>query len=219
MKKSYRLVVFDWEGTLGDTLGHILDALATQARLLHFGELDEKAARQYVTLGLARAVKKLFPHLSMNQHEQLLAAVQEALYKVSADECLFPGAKHIVQQMQRAGMYVAIATNRGQQSLQRALQASGMDDFIRVTRSADQVPPKPCPQMIEEIMDIFGVTPSETLMIGDSVSDIEMASNANVNAIGVDFYHCQEAELSALGALAVFDDYAQLARYLDLPDF
>ena len=218
MKKPYRLVVFDWEGTLGDTLGHVLNTLGTQARRLQFGELDDQTARQHVALGLTRAAKKLFPHLSLHQHEQLLLAVQQELSTSSPGDLIFSGSKRIIQQMQRAGMDLAIATNRGQQSLHRALQESGLDEFFKVTRAAGQSPPKPCPQMLEEIMDVFDVPPSETLMIGDSLSDIEMAQLAGVDAIGVDFYHQQGPELIAAGALAVFDDYARLADYLDLSD-
>lgn len=214
MKKRYHLVVFDWEGTLGDTLGHVLNTLVTQASRLSLGEVDESLARQYVVLGLAKAIHKLFPTLSLHQHEQLLLAVQESLSITSPDACLFPGARACVEELHQAGVALAIATNKGPHSLQRALQDSGLDDLFKVTRAAGQVPPKPCPQMIEEIMTVFGVFPSETLMIGDSVADIEMASRAGVDAIGIDFYHQQRAALLEAGALVVFDDYTTLAHYL-----
>lgn len=216
MSRRYRLVVFDWEGTLGDTLGQILNTVAAVAKQMEFGELDEQLARQYVVLGLVMAVKKLYPHLSMHQHEQLLRAVQHALATNPLQVCLIPGARQIVEQIQQAGMYLAIATNKGQQSLQRALQASGLNVFFPLTRSAGQVPAKPSPQMLEEIMEECGVTAAQTLMVGDSVSDIEMAKQIGVDAIGVDFYHQQAANLHVAGALEVFDDYRQLARYLQL---
>ena len=216
MKKRYRLVVFDWEGTLGDTLGHVLNTLVEEAARLELGEVDELLARQYVMLGLAKAINKLFPRVSLHQHEQLLQAVQEVLSTTSADACLFPGAKQCVEDMHQAGMALAIATNKGPQSLQRVLQESGLDDFFKVTRAAGQVPPKPCPQMIEEIMDVCGATPSQTLMIGDSISDVEMALQAGVDVIGVDFYHQQAASLLAAGAMDVFDDYQQVAQFLSL---
>ena len=63
MGKPYRLVVFDWEGTLGDTLGQILNTVANEARRLQFGVLDEQLARQSVELGLVLAMKKTFPHV------------------------------------------------------------------------------------------------------------------------------------------------------------
>lgn len=218
MSSLYRLVVFDWEGTLGDTLGQILRTVATEAKRLHFGEVDEQLARQYVVLGLVVAVKKIFPHLSAAQHGQLLEAVQQTLASRSMDVYLIPGAKRIVQRIHQAGIDLAIATNKGQQSLQRAVQASGLSEFFSVTRSAGQVPAKPHPQMLEEIMDFCGVTADQTLMVGDSVSDIEMASLAGVDVVGVDFYQDkqQQQQLRTAGAKEVFDDYQQLANYLHL---
>ena len=211
--KTYRVVVFDWEGTLGDTLGHIVHALAVEAKRLDFGEFDASLARPYVTLGLTGASKKLFPHLSLHQQEQLLEAVQRRLSKAIGC-CLFPGAKAFVTALQGVGIDLAIATNKGPQSLQRVLHESGLEVFFKITRAAGQVPAKPCPQMLYEILDFFDVQASEALMIGDSVADIDMAVSAGMDAIGFDYYHQQDAELRAAGALAVFDDYEQVGVYL-----
>ena len=156
MAKPYHLVIFDWEGTRGDTFGPVLHLIAVEAARLHFGELDELQARQYVVLGLPLALKKIFPHLSLYQYEQLLQAVQHALAVHVSDVCLIPGAEKVVRQIQRAGIALAIATNKGQQSLLRTLSTLGLNDCFSVTRSAGQVPAKPCPQMLEEIMDEFG---------------------------------------------------------------
>lgn len=216
MNKKYRLVVFDWEGTLGDTLGHVLHTLATEATRMHLGELDIKQARRYVALGLVKLIKKMFPDLTLYQQEAFLQSVQRVLYTTSTEEHVFPGSKYIVELLINSGLDVAIATNRGTQSLQRALEESGMVSFFKVIRTASQAPAKPCPQMIQEIMDEFCVSPAETLMIGDSLTDIEMAKLAGVDAIGVDFYHQHRTELLAAGALAVFDDYMELANYLAL---
>ena len=71
--------------------------------------------------------------------------------------------------------------------------------------------------MLEEIMDVFGQTPSTTLMIGDAATDMEMAKSINVTAIGVDFYHQNADLLRAAGATVVFDDYQLLAQFLKLP--
>ena len=219
MSKPYRLVVFDWEGTLGDTLGHILHAMANVAKRRQWGELDERVARQYVTLGLVVVVRKLFPHLSSSEHEQLLQESQQELVTTPMNTCLLPGAKAIVEQLYHAGVMLAIATNKGYHSLQRTLQATGLDVFITTVRTAGQVPAKPCPQMLEEILDECGVLASEALMVGDSLVDIEMANQLGVDAVGVDFYHQQQAaSLLAAGAKSVIDDYRQLADLLQLSE-
>jgi phosphoglycolate phosphatase len=214
MIKPYDLVVFDWEGTIVDTLGAVFHTVAIEADALGFGAFDPNEAKNYVDLGLVKALKKAYPNLSATEQEQLLYAVQHSMQTRTTDIWLMPGVSQFIQQLQDANINMAIATNKGQQSLTRALQTTGLDKFIKVTRSAGQVPAKPCPQMLEEIIEEFGGENTTTLMIGDSVTDMEMAKNIHVRAIGVDVYRQQGAALKAAGALAVFDDYQLLADYL-----
>lgn len=218
MSNRYQLVVFDWEGTISDTLGLILHTVTTVAEDLGFGGVDPYRARKFVDLGLVLALRKLFPHLSLHQHEQLLQAVQQSLVSRPTEVCLIPGSRELIQQLDKAHIHMAIATNKGQHSLQRVLQATGLDVYFKVTRSAGQVPAKPYPQMLEEIMDEFGQKPETTLMVGDSPSDMEMAKQCNVTAVGVDFYHQSEQVLKDSGASVVFDDYQLLAQFLGLPN-
>ncbi len=218
MSKPYQLVVFDWEGTVADTLGTILHIIVLEAKNLGFGEVDIYQARSFVALGLVQSLRKLFPDLTSKQYEQLLQAVQHSIVTKPIEVCLIPGSKEFIERLHAKHIDIAVATNKGHHSLVRALHASGLDEFIKVTRSAGQTKPKPCPQMLEEIMAEFGRDPSSTLMIGDSIADMEMAKSIKVPAIGVDFYHQQEAALIASGAMAVFDDYQLLADYLKLPN-
>jgi len=218
MTNPYQLVVFDWEGTISDTLGLILHTVAYEAQQLGFGEIDHYQARKYVDLGLVQALRKTFPLLSAIQHDELLQAVQLAMVSRPTEVCLIPGAKEFIRKLVGAGINVAIATNKGQHSLFRALHATGLNELFKVTRSAGQTLAKPSPQMLKEIMEVFGKDPSVTLMIGDSATDMEMAKAIHVHALGVDFYHQQEVALKAAGALAVFDDYQLLADYLGLPN-
>lgn len=217
MSNPYDLVVFDWEGTIADTLGIILHVVATEANLLGFGDFDPHQARKYVDLGLIQALRKTYPHLTAAQHQQLLQAVQLGLNSRSSDVCLMPGVRELIHQLHEANINLAIATNKGHQSLLRALQAAGLDTLFKVTRSSGQAPAKPCPQMLEEIIDEYGGTAATTLMIGDSLTDMEMAKSAQVTAVGIDIYHQQEeAALKSAGAIVVFDDYKQIADFLNL---
>lgn len=216
MTKAYELVVFDWEGTLADTLGQILQTVSVQAESLGFGAVDQDLARQYADLGLNKAVQKLYPNKSLSQQEQLLESVHKAMLCRPLQVLLIPGAEQFIQQLQAENILMAVASNKGQQSLQRVIQAAGLDSVFATTRSAGQTFPKPHPQMLEEIMQFCGVDASKTLMIGDSNIDIEMAVQCGVDAIGVDFYHQQKNALMASGAQAVFDNYASLAVYLNL---
>lgn len=214
MSNAYRLVVFDWEGTLGDTLGQFLNAIVVAAKQQQLGDVDLKLARRMIVLGPVVALRKLFPELSVHAQSDLLQTAQHIMLTHTDGVCLMQGALDLLIKLKQAGFFLAIATNKGQQSLARDLEAAGVSTLFDVTRSASQAPMKPCPQMLEEIMAVLGVSPTETVMIGDSVSDMEMASQVNVSAIGVDFYHQNESSLRAAGAYKVFDNFQQLAEAL-----
>ncbi len=218
INKSYDLIIFDWEGTLSDTLGEILYCVQQEAARLNFGELDEQLARQSVDLGLVNAVKKVYPHLRTSQHEQLLDAVQYALMSRHNDIYLIPGAKEFVKRIAEQNISLAIATNKGNQGLQRALSLSGLSAFFKVTRCAGQTAPKPNPEMLQQILDSLNVSADKALMIGDSVTDIEMAKSIDMDAIGVDFYQRDTSGLLAAGAIVVFDNYTALANHFHLLD-
>ena len=130
MSMPYRLVVFDWEGTLGDPLGHVHQAIELEAKQLGLGEYNADDARQFVSLGLDKAVRKIFPNLSLHQYERLLLGVQQKLVSNHAAVYLFPGAREVIEQLHNAGVFLAIATNRGAQALERALQAAKLDTFF-----------------------------------------------------------------------------------------
>lgn len=216
MSKPYDLVVFDWEGTLGDTLGQILNAFADEAKRLQLDPIDMDLGRKYIILGPVVAIKKLFPHLATHEQSELLQAAQLALLSNTVDVCLMSGARDLLFKIKQAGMQLAIATNKGPQSLARDIEAAHLEGVFNVTRAAGQAPAKPSPRMLEEIMDECGISEERTLMVGDSTSDIEMAVNAGVKAIGVDFYHQNESILRSVGAQDVIDDFQQLARMLAL---
>lgn len=216
MSNPYNLVVFDWEGTIADTLGIILHVVASEANILGFGDFDFYEARKYVDLGLVQALRKAYPHLTSAQHQQLLHSVQQAMHSRPLDVCLMPGVRELIYQLHDAGINLAIATNKGHHSLVRALQGTALDKFFKVTRSAGQVPAKPCPQMLIEIIEEWGGTAATTLMIGDSPTDMEMARMVQVTAVGLDMYHQQAVALKAAGAVEVFDDYKQIAAFLNV---
>jgi len=214
MTTPYKLVVFDWEGTLGDPLGHIHHALYQEAKRLALEAYDPKVGRRYVALGLEKAVQKIFPGLNMHVYEQLLMGMQQVLTNHAASVFLFPGAVQAIHTLHKAGVMLAIATNKGEGSLERDLQATDLSAYFAVTASASRFPVKPSPEMLQAVLDETGIEAQEAIMIGDSVSDMDMASALGVASVGVDFYHQQAEDLQAHGAKAVFDDFQQLLRFL-----
>lgn len=214
--KRYNLIIFDWEGTLGDTIGQALYRIAVEASKGVFG--SDAIIKETFRLNLLHAAKGFFPSWSNEQLEQFCLRKSVSSEVEPSDLYLIPGAKTLVERLNQADINLAIASNKGQQSLQNALQRSALLPFFRITRAAGQTPPKPCPQMLDEILTEFMLTPADALMIGDSVSDIEMARLIGMDSVGFDYYHQNTQALLAEGALFVFDNYQDVAQFLNLPN-
>ncbi len=216
MDKRYELIIFDWEGTLGDTIGQAIHRIAVEAgkaALDHDGVIEDA-----FQANLNHAARGFFPSWSDEQIEQFCLRKSASCKSEPSDLYLLPGAKAFIEQLHQAEVDLAIASNKGQQSLQSALHRSALLPFFRITRSAGQTPPKPCPQMLEEILAELMLTPTDALMIGDSVSDIEMATLIGMDVIGFDYYHQNTEALLQMGALRVFDSYLDIAQFLNLPN-
>jgi len=214
MAKPYALVVFDWEGTLGDTLGLILNVVGTVAEELGLEKPEPETAMACAGYGLVNALRKLYPELTEQEQQTLLNQVQTTLMKRHDEVFLFPGALAMIKNLHAQGIDLAIATNKGEKSLQRALQQTGLSPYFSVTRSAGQAAAKPDPEMLQQILEVSGHKAEEALMVGDSTSDIEMAGYVQMDAIALDFYHQQNEALQAKGALAVFDNYEDVTAFI-----
>lgn len=215
--KDYSLVIFDWEGTIADTLGLALDCVIVEAKRLNLGSVDLDLARQVVEFGLAKAIGRLFPGITALNREALLHRVQQALALRHGETFLIEGAKEIILRLRQTGVSLAIATNRGPQSLQRALHSSGLAPFFQEARAAGILPPKPDPEMLLELLAVFNLRAEQALMIGDSITDIQMAKSIEMDAFGVNFYQQSSEKLLEAGAMVVFDSYELMAEYLKLP--
>ena len=212
--KRYELIIFDWEGTLGDTVGQALYRIAVETGKSVLG--DEPHHQDTFRFHLQHADKGFFPNWSDDQIEEFCLRKSILGGSEPSEMYLLPGAKELIECLSQAGINLAIASNKGQQALQAALQRSALQSFFHVIRSAGQTPPKPCPQMLTEILAEFLLTPADALMIGDSVSDVEMAKRIGMDAVGFDYYHQNTQALIDAGALFVFDNYSNVAQFLNL---
>lgn len=217
MKQRYDLVVFDWEGTLAeDSYGVVVNTILNESKRMQIDGFDKFIARRYLSMGLPCALNKLFPNISIYQHEYLLESVQEKMVGNAGKVCLTQGALNVIQKINSAGIMLGIATNKSLSSLNKVLESTKIGGYFQSIRTATQTQAKPCPQMLEEIILECAVTNSKTLMVGDAISDIEMAQSIDVDAIGVDFYHEQQGNFLAASAIFELDDYQQLLDYLKI---
>ena len=110
---------------------------------------------------------------------------QKYLSKQIGQDDLFPGVYKMLVQLNEAGYQLAVATGKTRAGLQKALQATGTEDLFSITRCADETASKPDPRMLNEIIQHTRAAKERSLMVGDSIHDLQMALNAHISAVAV----------------------------------
>ncbi|CAK0761447.1 phosphoglycolate phosphatase [Gammaproteobacteria bacterium] len=199
---TYQLLVFDWDGTLMDSITRIV-ACMRQA----FGECGlpspgNETIHQVIGLGLDEAIAALAPELQAATRQRI-AQYYRRHYRApeGIPTPLHEGADSVLSTLRGAGYHLAIATGKGRRGLDRALIHSGLDKYFDASRCADESPSKPHPAMLESLMLELHCPPQATLMIGDSEYDMQMAMHAGADALAVCHGVHDEFRLRGAGAL------------------
>lgn len=211
---KYELVVFDWDGTLLDSAGAIVNAIKASSRDLGLPEPSDARARHVIGLGLTDALRHAVPELPPERYQEMVERYR--FHYLSADNqlALFAGVPEMLLRLQAAGHLLAIATGKSRQGLERALDHSGLRPFFQASRCADECHSKPHPQMLEELMAEFGVAAEATVMIGDTSHDLQMASNAGVAGLAVTYGAHAHEHLLEHKPLACLHTVGELDQWL-----
>ncbi len=186
---KYELLIFDWDGTLVDSIGRIVESILFAAADCELPALDEASIKGIIGLGLPEAIAALYPEVSDERTVEAFRRAYAGHYLSLETEpsALYPGVAEALRAFRGHGYFLAVATGKGRRGLDRVLAGHGWGDFFDVTRCADETLSKPNPQMIHEILAHCGVGPERALMIGDSVFDLEMARRAGVDSVAVTY--------------------------------
>jgi phosphoglycolate phosphatase len=213
--EGYRLVVFDWDGTLIDSEARIVACMAAAIADVGLPQRPPAALRNVIGLGLREALTTLFPDGDPEAHQHLTERYRHHfLFANPTPSAPFPGSLATLEWLAGQGYHLAVATGKGRTGLDKALKETGFGRFFAATRSADETASKPDPLMLREIMAELEVPPSQTLMVGDTEYDLAMARNAGTDALGVSYGVHERRRLLALGPRALLDDIAELPAWL-----
>ncbi len=200
------IVIFDWDGTLSDSLDQIVAAMQAAAAELGISVPDVVSVREVVGLGLPEAVARLFPELCRERNDALRASYgRHFVEQEQGVPRLYPGARRVLNTLRHRGLELAVATGKSRRGLDRVLGRLKMDDYFEATRCADETRSKPHPLMIEEILRERDKPSAEAVVVGDTEYDLEMAARAGVASVGVSFGVHSVARLQRHRPLAVID--------------
>jgi phosphoglycolate phosphatase len=207
-----RLVVFDMDGTLIDSVALIVETVAAAFEATGEYVPDDRSIRSISGLTLDIALQRLAPTADPDRLVLLMDRYRsEYRARAGGREPLFPGAMAALDRLRAdPDTALAVATGKGLKGARRLLALHGIESYFSSVQTPDDNPSKPNPQMILSAIATVGGTARETVMIGDTNHDMEMARAAGVPAIGVAWGYHPPAELLAAGADLVLDQFDQL---------
>ena len=212
----YKLLIFDWDGTLADSAGMIVRAMQGAIRDLSLPQRSDDSIAELIGLGLNEALTRLYPELDLEELRRALSAYRAQWLSEGAGEAeLFPGALATLRALQADSYRIAIATGKSRRGLNRSLQHHAeVAALVHASRCADETASKPDPLMLREIIGELALVPSDALMIGDTEYDMEMARRIGMPALGVTCGVHAADRLRAAGAIALVDDVGRVADWL-----
>ncbi|QYK14438.1 HAD-IA family hydrolase [Shewanella rhizosphaerae] len=186
--KRYDLVIFDWDGTLMDSVSKIVACMQQTARELSMMVPSEQAIRDIIGLSMNEALNVLHPSACEQTRQNMVSVYRQQYLQLNQTPSpVFDGAEQLLLSLKASGHQLAVATGKARAGLDRVLNETGFHQHFVASRCADEAKSKPHPQMLHELLSLLDVAPEKAVMIGDSVHDLNMASNAGIDGIGVSY--------------------------------
>ena len=215
MNHKAKLIVFDWDGTLMDSAAHIVACLQNAISELNLEPKTNNEVKNIIGLGLREALLALYPQATESELTALVDRYREHFFDQQADPCeLFSGAKELVQELDAKDYYLAVATGKGRNGLDKVLKETGMEKYFPITRCADEAHSKPHPKMMLDIIEHYGVETTEAIMVGDTEYDLKMATNADAHSIAVSYGVHEKQRLLDCKPLTCLDSINELHQWL-----
>ncbi|MGL5402770.1 MAG: HAD-IA family hydrolase [Acinetobacter sp.] len=185
MSQNIELVIFDWDGTLFDSVGQIVASLQYAAQQFE-QPLTEDAAKSIIGLGLPEVMQILFPQVPDLQQD-ILQCYADHYVANSKGDAWFSGVAELLADLKQQGIKLAVATGKSRKGLDRVLSQTNSHQIFDTTRAASETKSKPDPLMLQEILAELDVAVECAIMVGDTSYDLEMAENLNMQRIGVSY--------------------------------
>lgn len=204
---KYKAIIFDWDGTLMDSIDKIVACVKVAASDCQLSVPTNDAIRHIIGLSLDRAMLQLFPTATSTQQAAMVDAYRH--YYATSEKYetpLYPGIEQWLNALKEQGYILAVATGKGRNGLNRMLDNFSMHDLFAVTYCADETASKPDPLMLNCILEKLNLDASQALMVGDTSYDLEMAINAGMDCMGVSYGVHSKESLHHFNPIAIVDD-------------
>ena len=209
-----KILILDFDGTLGDTAGVIVQTMQATIRELGLPARTDKQCASMIGLRLVEIPSVLFPECELDgEHYAQTYRRLFHIYNVEGAVVLYPNVLETLTELKNRGYVLTIASSRSRASLVKYIEDLGIEPLISYVLGADDVVNgKPNPEPVNRTLEKFGFRPEETIVVGDTVFDIEMGINAGTRTCGVTYGNGSRESISA--ADWIIDDFGQILDFV-----
>ena len=212
------IIIFDFDGTLGDTRHNIIITLQRTMRILGLPVKSDEECAATIGLTLGDSFRSMYPDMSSDVAERCVTVYRDIFYE-SIEELtpqLFPGVSDTLARLAAMDIKMSIASSRSSPSLLLFLERMGVAGYFPYVLGSDNVSRhKPDPEPVLKTLRELGYDASETFVVGDMPVDVAMAHGAGVRAIAVTFGNATREELVESNADYIIDDFTKILEIVE----
>lgn len=214
---SLKLIIFDLDGTVLDTIDDLADAVCYALEKYGFPPRTRKEVMSFVGNGVLKLIERALPegHKDSETVNLLNAAFSEYYSAHYSDKTRpYDGMAKLLAELKSRGYLLAVLSNKPEVFTCELISKFYPGVFDCVHGSRDGIPKKPDPAGELSVMNELGVRPSRTLHVGDSGTDVETAKNAGIDCVACSWGYRSRESLENCGAKAVVGTVDELRREL-----
>lgn len=196
--KNIKLIIFDLDGTLIDSLDDLADATNHMLTSLGRTAANRDQVRSFVGQGARRLVEKAMPNAVPEEIEIGLSIFLAYNEEHIVDKTrLYPGVVETLSALRRAGKTLAVVSNKNVALCTKVLTTLQADGFFACVIGADSLPArKPSPEPLLKVLRDLGVSPEQAAIVGDSINDITAGKGAGIVTVGCTYGYGDRAEIA-----------------------
>lgn len=207
-----KLVIFDLDGTLLNTIADLGDACNYALRTLGYSEHALATYNYMVGNGVRKLIERAEPDADQETVERLLNLFRQYYDEHSTDHTVpYPGIPELLAKLHENGVAIAVATNKYQAAVDKIIPHFFPDiPFVAILGQTDDRPVKPDPSIVFAALNEHPTPKADVLFVGDSAVDIETARRACVESVGVTWGFRPMSELRGAYADHIVSDPAEI---------
>ena len=213
-----KLVIFDLDGTLLDTIADLAESTNHALKQLGYPTHNVETIRTFVGNGINKLLERALPLQKQTEENVRLMRSHFVPYYDAHNADLsspYPGIVHLLEDLQEKGTMIAVASNKYQEATVKLVKYYfPMINFIEILGQREGINVKPDPSIVFDILPKANVNKKEVLYVGDSGVDMQTAINAGVDAVGVTWGFRPRTELEGFQPIGLIDKAEELLGFI-----